>query len=70
MHFADMFCNIVNAPEASAHMSIKSRIDHCAAQGKLETLMADSHDATKINVEQGHWLFPIQDRVGIRTAMN
>ena len=49
-------------PEASAHTSIKARVDHCAAQGKLETLKTDSRYTAKVNVEQGNWLFPIKDR--------
>jgi REP element-mobilizing transposase RayT len=49
-------------PEASAHTSFKSRIDHCATQGQLDTLKTSSRYASQINVEQGHWLFPIEDR--------
>jgi REP element-mobilizing transposase RayT len=53
---------IAATPEKSPHTSFKARIDHCAAQGKLETLQDDSRDSSKTNVEKGLWLFPIEDR--------
>jgi hypothetical protein len=53
---------IAATPEKSPHTSFKARIDHCAAQGKLETLQGDSRYASKTNVEKGLWLFPIEDR--------
>ena len=37
-------------------------MDHVAAQHELETLRNGSHDASKVNVEKEHWLFPIEDR--------
>ena len=49
-------------PEKSQHTSIKSRIEHCTAQGKLETLLGGSPYASRSNFEKGHWLFPIEDR--------
>ena len=49
-------------PETSAHTSMKSRLDHCAAQGQLETLRGGSPYASKVNCEKGHWLLPIEDR--------
>ncbi|MDB5384530.1 MAG: hypothetical protein JWM11_176 [Planctomycetaceae bacterium] len=39
-----------------------SRIGHCSAQGKLETLLGGSPYASRSNIAKGHWLFPIQDR--------
>ena len=41
---------------------MKSRIDHCEAQGQLETLRGGSPYVSKVNVEKGNWLFPIEDR--------
>jgi hypothetical protein len=49
-------------PEASPHTSFKSRIDHGATQDQHDTLKSSSRYASQINVEQGHWLFPIEDR--------
>jgi REP element-mobilizing transposase RayT len=53
---------IAATPEKSPHTSFKARVDHCADQGKLATLQGDSRYASKVNFEQGHWLFPIEDR--------
>lgn len=53
---------IAATPEKSPHTSIKSRIDHCEAAGKLDTLRGGTPYASKLNVEQGHWLLPIEDR--------
>jgi hypothetical protein len=53
---------IAATPEKSPHTSFKSRMDHCSAQGKLETLQGESRYASKINVEKGFWLLPIEDR--------
>jgi len=53
---------LASTPEASAHTSFKSRMDHCAMQGQLDTLKTSSRYASQINVERGHWLFPIEDR--------
>jgi len=47
----------------SAHTSIKARVDHCAANGTLDTLLRNrSRYSSQVNVETGHWLFPIEDR--------
>lgn len=53
---------VAATPETSAHTSLKARVDHCAAQGLLETLQSSSRSASVVNVERGHWLFPIEDR--------
>jgi REP element-mobilizing transposase RayT len=49
-------------PETSQHTSIKSRVDHCAAQGKQAALQKSSPYSSKVNCERGHWLLPIEDR--------
>ena len=53
---------IALTPETSPHTSIKSRVHHCKAQGKLDALHGGSPYASKVNVEKGHWLLPIEDR--------
>ena len=59
---------IAKTPEASPHTSIKQRVDHARRNGGLETLRAaaaaKSVAATRIeaNLEQSHWLCPLQDR--------
>ena len=53
---------IAALPEKSPHTSIKSRVDHSATQGHLDTLRAESPYTSKVNVERGHWLLPIEDR--------
>jgi len=59
---------IAKTPEASAHTSIKQRVDHARRNGELETLLAaaaaKSVAAAKIEAdfEQSHWLCPLQDR--------
>ncbi len=54
-------------PEASAHTSIKERVDHVAAQGRTEDLKAartSSAEASKqaAGLEEDHWLCPVEDR--------
>jgi REP element-mobilizing transposase RayT len=59
---------IAQTPEAAAHTSIKQRVDHVRKNGLLETLHAaaeaKSAAAAKIeaDIEQSHWLCPLQDR--------
>jgi len=53
---------IAPTPKKSPHMSIKSRVDHCEAQGKLDTRCGGLPYASKVNVEKGHWLLPFEDR--------
>lgn len=50
------------SPEKSGHTSLKSRIDHCAAKGKLDELRTGSPYKAKTSLEKDHWLFPIEDR--------
>jgi REP element-mobilizing transposase RayT len=53
---------VAATPEKSQYTSVKSRIDHCTAQGKLEVLHKSSPYFSKVNCERGHWLLPIEDR--------
>jgi REP element-mobilizing transposase RayT len=58
---------IASTPEASAHTSIKERVDHVAAQGRTEDLKAartSSAVASKqaAGLEENHWLCPVEDR--------
>ncbi|MDB5391924.1 MAG: transposase [Planctomycetaceae bacterium] len=36
--------------------------DHCAEQGRLDALLGGPSFGAKTDVEQGHWLLPIEDR--------
>ncbi|MDB6057484.1 MAG: hypothetical protein JWO95_1328 [Verrucomicrobiales bacterium] len=56
-----MAADLAATPE-SPHTSIKASVEHCAAQGQLNTLRGDSPAASQVNVEAGQWLFPIEDR--------
>ncbi len=49
-------------PEKSPHTSLKSRVEHCAAEGKLDKLREGSPYVSKVQLEKGHWLFPIEDK--------
>lgn len=59
---------IATMPEESRHTSIKQRIDHIRKTGSLETLRlaaaARSVAAAMVeaDLEQSHWLCPLQDR--------
>jgi hypothetical protein len=58
---------IASTPEASAHTSIKERVDHAAAQGRTEDLKAartSNAVASKraAGLEETHWLCPVEDR--------
>jgi hypothetical protein len=58
---------IAETPEKSPHTSIKQRVDHVQEQGKLDSLKAarqGSVAGSKAagNLEQHHWLVPIEDR--------
>lgn len=61
---------IAKTPEASKHTSIKQRVDHARKNGALKLLKnaveARSVAAAKIEaeLEQSHWLCPLQDRRG------
>jgi hypothetical protein len=59
---------IAKVPKASPHTSIKQRVDHARRNGDLDTLQAaaaaKSVAAANIeaDLEQSHWLCPLQDR--------
>src|SRR4029077_7177002 len=58
---------IADVPEASAHTSIKERVDHGQAQGRTEDLKAaragsGAGTTAAAGLEEGHWLCPIEDR--------
>jgi len=59
---------IAKTPEDAPHTSIKQRVDHVRKSGDLETLQAaaaaTSVPAARIeaDLEQSHWLCPLQDR--------
>jgi len=58
---------IAPTPESSHYTSIKQRIDHVRSHGKLDTLAAARQGSVAGsmaagNVEQDHWLVPIEDR--------
>jgi REP element-mobilizing transposase RayT len=59
---------IAKVPEASPHTSIKQRVGHARRNGDLDTLQAaaaaKSVVAARIeaDLEQSHWLCPLQDR--------
>lgn len=59
---------IAKNPEDAPHTSIKQRVDHVRKSGDLETLQAaaaaKSIPAARIeaDIEQSHWLCPLQDR--------
>lgn len=59
---------IANTPETSDHTSIKQRLDHASAESGIPTLQlasaAGSVSAARIeaDLEQSHWLCPLQDR--------
>jgi len=42
--------------------SIQARIEYCTAQGKLDVLRGISPASSRVNLEKGHWLLPIEDR--------
>jgi REP element-mobilizing transposase RayT len=59
---------IAKVPEASPHTSIRQRVDHARMSGGLRALQAaakaQSVAASKVeaDLEQSHWLCPLQDR--------
>ena len=56
---------IATVPEASPHTSIKQRVDHVRKAGALTTLRiagAAKSIAAAADLEQIHWLCPLQDR--------
>jgi hypothetical protein len=64
---------IAAVPEASAHTSIKDRVDHVTAQGRTEDLKAAragsvAGSASSSGLEESHWPRPIEDRRGLDSA--
>ena len=64
---------IAEVPEASAHTSIKERVDHVEAQGRTEDLKAArtgsvAGSAASAGLEESHWLCPIEDRRRLDSA--
>jgi len=59
---------IAKTPEDAPHTSIKQRVDHARKNGLLETLhlaaagKSAAAAAIEANLEQSHWLCPLQDR--------
>jgi hypothetical protein len=58
---------LASTPERSGHTSLRQRVEHARAEGKLGVLKAaraGSVVASKAagTLEQGHWLIPIEDR--------
>src|SRR5262249_56447635 len=61
---------IAGVPEASAHTSIKERVEHVEAQGRTADLTAArggsvAGSAAASGLEESHWLCPIEDRRGL-----
>ena len=58
---------IADTPEKSDHTSVKQRVTHAAEQGRLEDLKAARRGSVAGSkaagdLEQDHWLLPIEDR--------
>ncbi len=69
---------IAEVPEASAHTSIKQRVEHVKEQGRTEDLNAAqagsvAGSTAAVGLEEGLWLCPIEDRRrldSLREGMN
>ena len=64
---------VAAVPEASEHTSLKQRVEHAAAQGRVEDLKAAERGSVAAvtrssGLEQSHWLCPIEDRRGVDSA--
>jgi REP element-mobilizing transposase RayT len=64
---------IAPVPEASAHTSIKQRVEHVEAAGRTEDLKAArsgsvAGSAAGAGLEESHWLCPIEDRRRLDSA--
>ncbi len=58
---------IAEVPERSRHTSIRQRVEHARQKGELDTLRQARHGSvagskSAGNLEQDHWLVPIEDR--------
>jgi len=52
-------------PEASAHTSIKARVEHLVAEGNIqetETAVTGPAQPKRADIEASHWLCPVEDR--------
>ena len=61
---------LVAAPEAGEHTSIKQRVEHVGAQGRVQDLKAAERGsvaagARSSGLEEALWLCPIEDRRGV-----
>ena len=64
---------LVAVPEAAAHTSIKQRVEHVTAQGRIADLKPAEQGsvvgvARSSGLEESHWLRPIEDRRGVDSA--
>ena len=64
---------VADVPEASAHTSIKARVEHVKDQGRTEDLNAARQgsaagSAAAAGLEESHWLCPIEDRRRLDSA--
>ena len=57
--FAD---GLAATPEKSPHTSLRARVAHVKAQGQLDQLREGSPYVSKVPLEHGHWLLPIEDK--------
>jgi hypothetical protein len=58
---------LASLPETSAHTSIKQRVDHAEAQGRIDDLKVAERgsvpaQAVSSGLEDAHWLCPVEDR--------
>ncbi|MEZ6118057.1 MAG: hypothetical protein R3C28_16005 [Pirellulaceae bacterium] len=58
---------IAETPEASRHTSVRQRVEHAKAKGQIDSLKAARLGSVAGgnsigNLEQDHWLVPIEDR--------
>ena len=49
-------------PEKSKHTSLRARLEHVKSRGQLDQLRQASPYVSKAAFENGHWLFPIEDK--------
>lgn len=57
-------------PETARHTSVRQRVSHVRSKGELDRLKAARHGSTygskgAGNIEQDHWLVPLDDRRGV-----
>jgi hypothetical protein len=64
---------IAEVPEASEHTSIRERVEHVKAQGRIQDLQearrgSVAGSAAAAGLEESHWLCPIEDRRRLGSA--